>query len=50
LVLSKKVFENQTKIQDCDFNNFSEGKNYNPMKHCEHYRKTIEKNKYGKYA
>ncbi len=33
----KKVFENWTERQRCEtvLNSFSEGKNYNPMQHCE---------------
>jgi len=37
----KKVVENQTEIQrniqDCELNDFNEGKNYNPMKHWEQH-------------
>jgi len=40
LIWNKKVFENLTKIpkvQDCELNGFTEGKNYNPMMHCEQH-------------
>jgi len=46
-VLSKNIFENRTKTQkvkDCVLNSFSEGKNSNPTKHCEHHRPIKKKN------